>query len=162
MEVHTTYFSPHRVFCTFLQAAPPSLQWRWCQCLGRYHLLVWAGTSFVWAVTSYLFGQLPVTCLGSYQLLYRSGCPHCLHLMTAHLVYWRCLMPSLCSSSTFFLRYQVGFLGCGSPPGPKGSANHSLVSAVPEVSGGKMKTNGGAATSGTACGGASGGEGRGG
>ena len=52
-------------------------------------------------------------------------------------------------------------LGCGSPPGPKGSSDRSLVSAVPEVSGGKMKTNGGAATSGTACGGASGGEGRG-
>ena len=44
---------------------------------------------------------------------------------------------------------------------PMGSANRRLVGAVPEVSGGKMKTNGGAATSGTACGGASGGEGRG-
>ena len=44
-------------------------------------------------------------------------------------------------------------LGCGSPPGPKGSSDRHLVSAVPEVSGGKMKT--------TACGGASGREGRG-
>ena len=123
---------------------------------------VWAGTTYLFGQVPVLFGQLPVTCLGSYQLLYRSGCPHCLHLMTAHLVYWRCLMPSICCSSAFFLWYQAGFLGCGSPPGPKGSANRRLVSAIPEVSGGKMKTNGGATTSGTACGGANGREGRGG
>ena len=144
---------------------------------GSTHYLLFSSQSFLYFSSSStsqssmemvpVFGQVPltclgryqfclgsyVTCLGSYQLLYRSGCPHCLHLMTAHLVYWRCLMPSLCCSSAFFLWYQAGFLGCGSPPGPKGSSDRRLVSAVPEVSGGKMKT--------TACHGASGREGRG-
>ena len=100
-----------------------------------------------------VFGQLPVALLLAMFAIF-TGLPT-LPLMTAHLVYFCRLTPSLCSSSTFFLWYQAVVLGCGSPPGPKGSANRCLVSAVPEVSGGKMKTNGGATTSGTACGSAS-------